>query len=51
METRNVGFSHTLLPGVLPEMSQLSNEKRAPGCLEYIGDEILRSYVRDYNSP
>ena len=50
METRNVGFPTHCCAGVLPEMSQLSNEKRAPGCLEYIGDEIL-PYVGDYNSP
>ena len=25
--------------------NQLSNEKRAPGCLVYIGDEILPSYI------
>ena len=24
---------------------QLSSEKRPPGCLEYIGDEILPSYI------
>ena len=24
---------------------QMSNEKRAPGCLGYIGDERLPSYV------
>ena len=26
--------------------NQLSNEKRAPGCWGYIGDDILPSYVR-----
>ncbi len=25
--------------------SHMSNEQRAPGCLGYIGDEILPSYV------
>ena len=24
---------------------QMSNEKRAPGCLGYIGDDILPSYI------
>ena len=31
-----------------PFDDQLSNEKRAPGCLGFIGDEILPSYVGDY---
>ena len=31
------------------EISDLSNEKRAPGWLGYIGDEILPRLYRDYN--
>ena len=31
--------------------SHLSNEKRAPGRLGYIGDEILPRFFWDYNSP
>ena len=27
------------------ESSARSNEKRAPGCLGYLGDEILPSYI------
>ena len=27
------------------------NEKRAPGCLGYIGDDILPQLYRDYNKP
>ena len=29
----------------------VSNEKRAPGWLGYIGDEILPSYIGHYNKP
>ena len=29
----------------------LSNEKRAPGCLGYIGDQKLPSYMGCYNKP
>ena len=28
-----------------PFQNNLSNEKRAPGCLGYIGNEILPSYI------
>ena len=27
------------------KQKHVSNEKRAPGCLGYIGDEILPSYI------
>ena len=27
---------------------QLSNEKRAPGCLGFVGDDILPMLYRDY---
>ena len=30
---------------------QMSNEKRAPGCLGYIWDEILASYVGIISKP
>jgi len=30
--------------------SQMSNEKNL-GCFGYVGDEILPSYIRDYNEP
>ncbi len=32
-------------PEIWKEKNSLSNEKRAPGCLVYIGDEILPSYI------
>ena len=31
--------------------TQLSNEKRAPGWLDYIGDEKTTQLYRDYNKP
>ena len=35
----------TIKKVVYTTKGQLSNEKRAPGCLVYIGDEKLPSYV------
>ena len=33
------------------QIDHLSHEKRAPGWLDYIGDDKLPSYIGDYNTP